>query len=164
MPSIGSMRERWTSATRSIGAGTLVDVWRTRRAWHRIFAGTLASCETNAFFAYNLSNTREVTLTKVRWYNALSEALINNPLDNSCPVGCGPCSTHTSCWPCEGTQRHCFMCSHPTNYTCRCGRPMCNIVTRKKANGQKDDPRPCHAEHQEAVADQLPDHIGPHRG
>ncbi|NBX97432.1 hypothetical protein EBQ81_01010, partial [bacterium] len=58
--------------------GTLPDVWKTKKAYRRLFAATVAWIETNAMLAFN-KNRASSKLTKQQWFMRLSEACINNP-------------------------------------------------------------------------------------
>ena len=59
------------------GPGSVLAVWRTKRQWRRLFAGTLAFAEVNAFKAYLAfacdAESRKFMTSHV-WKNALSLA------------------------------------------------------------------------------------------
>lgn len=150
----------------SLQPRTLVDIWQTRRGWHRLFAATLCFIETNAYCAFNATNKGSKQLTKAQWYAGLSEALINNPLGN--PVvprqlvvdTVGHTLGHRT-----KRQARCFVCplldpphkpACKTYWKCSCGRPVCGPM-QKGANAQ---PRPCWETHLQKVHERDDKHMG----
>jgi hypothetical protein len=121
----------------SLAPGSLVEVWQTPRAWHRVFAGVLSFIETNAFFAFNAYNDMRVKLTKAQWHSTLADALVNNPFLPRAPeqvLSAEALEGHGTLT--RGKQARCAMCPNRSVQRCQCGVALCSPMTGRKCVAQ----------------------------
>ncbi|NDG03521.1 MAG: hypothetical protein EB119_10125 [Synechococcaceae bacterium WBB_34_004] len=145
--------------------GTLPDVWKTKKAYRRLFAATVAWIETNAMLAFN-KNRGGSKLTKQQWFMRLSEACINNPFAPPRPGAADIFQGHGG--PKMDSHANCWVCGTKTKWKCFCGRAVCGPTTRAVVRGgPKRQPNACYDKHKEAVLDGNVWHTGvatPRRG
>lgn len=137
---------------------TLPTVWKTNKCHKRLFAYSWGCIETNAQIAYN-RYSQGLPLTKMQWYNLLSDACRNNPFSPPKPRAGLKVQGHGG--PKQDKHGQCWVCFIKTKWKCSYGRPECGLSTRAKTQGG-DKPQPlCYKEHLAAVFDNVPGHSGP---
>jgi len=145
----------------SMGPGGLLDVWRTKKVWARMFAASLSFCETNAYLAY-LHQTGLKT-TRADWLGMVSDALLHSG-EEAPPVRGGQgedvqeaasalgaasglsrvevdpdhmarlLRLHGHCRQRASGQTRCSVCKTGRTYvTCACGKGVCNPAKKAVA-------------------------------
>jgi hypothetical protein len=133
----------------ALGPHSLCDVWQTKKALHRLFAASLAFCESNGYHAMKSTNPKCVKMTRDEWRKSLAYALTcagsltgRQRLDMDV-------QSHTIMVPIHG-QKRCTVCvgSGPngtwgkqTKFACQCGTAVCSPTTG----------RPCWSVHVECI-------------
>jgi hypothetical protein len=113
----------------ALGPHSIIDVWVTRNAFHRLFAATLAFIESNAYHAIRCTHPHFKDTTRAQWRHLLSTALRNygTPMLTRTPAT--PLA-HSKLVPLDG-QLRCRICtplkghSPQVRWACTCGLAMC---------------------------------------
>jgi len=123
------------------GPSCIMDVWRTKDVWDRIFAVTLSFMVVNAYLAYikhGPLGKRDMTRQEWRW--ALSQLLLQDSQDELRLPEAPGIEQHMYMKSQCPQRRACFMCGRLQMYVCACGMPCCTPFER-----------PCYLCHTEEV-------------
>lgn len=113
----------------ALGPGSIIEVWRTKNVYHRIFAAMVAIMECNAYNAIVCFNKEYHNLSRDDWRRMLATQLCDRLSRNQTEtlVEAGH-KAHMSLKKLK-TSRVCWLCSERSYWTCDCGEVVCSPLT-----------------------------------